>query len=126
MDLVSAFNRSGCSVFHLMGGAPALVMKDWPELLSCLDTNGKPPWVFHSDIMLTESDYDPGVITNIGQSRALYAVSVKGVPMEEVARHMGTNRNALYKMMHDARLRLKARLEREGLRPEELLNMFGN
>ena len=60
------------------------------------------------------------------QRAAMMAISVKGVPMEEVARRMGTNRNALYKMMHDARLRLKGRLEREGLRPEELLNMFGN
>ena len=60
------------------------------------------------------------------QHAAMMAVNVKGVPMEEVARRMGTNRNALYKMMHDARLRLKGRLEREGLRPEELLDMFGN
>ena len=60
------------------------------------------------------------------QRAAMTAIGVKGVPMEEVARRMGTNRNALYKMMHDARLRLKGRLEREGLRPEELLNMFGN
>lgn len=60
------------------------------------------------------------------QRAAMTAIGVKGVPMEEVARRMGTNRNALYKMMHDARLRIKGRLEREGLRPEELLNMFGN
>ena len=60
------------------------------------------------------------------QRAAMMAISVKGVPMEEVAFRLGTNRNALYKMMHDARLRLKGRLEREGLRPEELLDMFGN
>lgn len=60
------------------------------------------------------------------QRAAMMAVSVQGVPMEVVARRMGTNRNALYKMMHDARLRLKGRLEREGFRPEELLDMFGN
>lgn len=60
------------------------------------------------------------------QRAAMTAISIKGIPMEEVARRMGTNRNALYKMMHDARLRLKRRLEREGLRPDELLDMFGN
>ena len=60
------------------------------------------------------------------QRAALTAISIKGVPMEEVARRMGTNRNSLYKMLHDARLRLKGRLEREGLHPEELLNMVGN
>ena len=60
------------------------------------------------------------------QRAALTAIGVKGVPMDEVARRMGTNRNALYKMLHDARLRLKGRLQREGLRTDELLSMFGN
>lgn len=59
------------------------------------------------------------------QRAAMNAIHMQGVPMEEVARRMGTNRNALYKLMHDARLRLKNRLEREGLSPKELLEMFG-
>ena len=58
------------------------------------------------------------------QQMALTAVGVKGVPIEEVAQRMGTNRNALYKLMHDARLRLKIRLEKEGLPIHELLEMF--
>jgi RNA polymerase sigma-70 factor (ECF subfamily) len=58
------------------------------------------------------------------QRQALMAVGVKGLPLEEVARRMGTNRNALYKLMHDARLRLKHRLEQEGLPIQELLEMF--
>ena len=45
------------------------------------------------------------------QRQALTAVRLQGIPMEEVARRMGINRNALYKLMHDARLRLKHRLE---------------
>ncbi len=59
------------------------------------------------------------------QRAAMDAIHMQGVPMEEVARHMGTNRNALYKLLHDARLRLKHRLEREGLPPKELLELFG-
>ena len=59
------------------------------------------------------------------QRAAMDAINVQGVPMEEVARRMGTNRNALYKLLHDARLRLKHRLEREGLPLKELLEMFG-
>lgn len=59
------------------------------------------------------------------QQAAMHAINMQGVPMEEVARRMGTNRNALYKLLHDARLRLKHRLEREGLPPKELLEMFG-
>jgi RNA polymerase sigma-70 factor, ECF subfamily len=60
------------------------------------------------------------------QHALMTAIGVKGVPMDEVAHRMGTNRNALYKMMHDARLRLKRRLKREGFEPEELLDLFGN
>ncbi len=60
------------------------------------------------------------------QRAVLTAVGVKGVPMDEVAKRMGTNRNALYKMMHDARLRMRRRLKREGFEPEELLDLFGN
>lgn len=59
------------------------------------------------------------------QRAAMHAIHMLDVPMEEVARRMGTNRNALYKLLHDARLRLKHRLEREGLPVKELLDMFG-
>ena len=59
------------------------------------------------------------------QRAAMHAINMQGVPMEVVARRMGTNRNALYKLLHDARLRLKHRLQREGLSPKELLEMFG-
>lgn len=58
------------------------------------------------------------------RQRAAMMAIMQDVPMEEVARRMNTNRNALYKMMHDARLRLKQRLEREGLSPKDLLEMF--
>jgi RNA polymerase sigma-70 factor (ECF subfamily) len=58
------------------------------------------------------------------QRAAMHAINIQDVPMEEVARRMGTNRNALYKLLHDARLRLKHRLEREGYPPKELLEMF--
>lgn len=59
------------------------------------------------------------------QRAAMHAINMQGVPMEVVAQRMGTNRNALYKLLHDARLRLKRRLKREGLPPKELLEMFG-
>jgi RNA polymerase sigma-70 factor (ECF subfamily) len=54
----------------------------------------------------------------------MHAIHMQGVPMEVVAQRMGTNRNALYKLLHDARLRLKHRLQREGFPPKELLEMF--
>jgi RNA polymerase sigma-70 factor (ECF subfamily) len=57
------------------------------------------------------------------QREALVA-KIQGMPLEEVARRMGSNRNALYKLLHDARQRLKDRLLAEGLAPEEILSAF--
>ena len=54
------------------------------------------------------------------QQTALEAV-VAGMELEEVAVRMGTNRNALYKLLHDARMRLKAALAARGLGPDDLL-----
>jgi RNA polymerase sigma-70 factor, ECF subfamily len=45
------------------------------------------------------------------QRQALKAVVFDGVPLDELARHWGSNRNALYKLLHDARRKLKAHLE---------------
>jgi len=59
------------------------------------------------------------------QRQALIAVYIHGVPLEEVARRMGTNRNALYKLLHDARQRLKKRLMTKGLSPQDFLDAFG-
>lgn len=57
------------------------------------------------------------------QRKALMA-TMEGFPLEEAAQRLGMNRNALYKLMHDARLRLKKRLEKEGLTPQEVLSVF--
>jgi RNA polymerase sigma-70 factor (ECF subfamily) len=59
------------------------------------------------------------------QRMAIVAARVNDLPIEEVARQMGMERNALYKLLHDARLRLKKRMEREGLTPAEVLSAFG-
>jgi RNA polymerase sigma-70 factor (ECF subfamily) len=58
------------------------------------------------------------------QREALVLLGLQDMPMEEAALHMKTNRNALYKLLHDARLRLKRRLEQEGLSPQDLLSVF--
>lgn len=58
------------------------------------------------------------------QRQALVATRVHGVPLEEVARRMDTNQNALYKLMHDARQRLKKALLEAGLSTQEILDAF--
>jgi RNA polymerase sigma-70 factor (ECF subfamily) len=52
------------------------------------------------------------------------ALVFEQVPLDEVARHWSTNRNALYKLLHDARRKLKAHLEARGFDLEELLRLF--
>ncbi len=56
------------------------------------------------------------------QMAALGAVAIRGMPLEEAARRLGTNRNALYKVLHDARLKLKGRLIRDGMTLDDLAN----
>ena len=58
------------------------------------------------------------------QQEAVVAVILEGMPIAEVARRMGTNQNALYKLLHDARRKLKRQMEAAGLSAEEVLAVF--
>jgi RNA polymerase sigma-70 factor, ECF subfamily len=58
------------------------------------------------------------------QREAVVAVILEGMPISEVARRLGTNQNALYKLLHDARRRLKRQMEAAGLSPQEVLAAF--
>lgn len=60
------------------------------------------------------------------QYQALVAVALKGIPMDVLAERMGTNRNALYKLIHDARRKLKAHLEAQGISTDYMMNLFGS
>lgn len=58
------------------------------------------------------------------QYQALVAVALDNVPMDTIAEQLGTNRNALYKLIHDARRKLKAHLEEQGLSTDYLMGLF--
>jgi RNA polymerase sigma-70 factor (ECF subfamily) len=58
------------------------------------------------------------------QREAVVAVILEGMPIAEVARRMGTNQNALYKLLYDARKKLKLRMEAGGLSPQDVLAAF--
>jgi RNA polymerase sigma-70 factor (ECF subfamily) len=58
------------------------------------------------------------------QREAVVAVLLEEMPISEVARRMGTNQNALYKLLHDARKKLKRRMEVAGVAPKEVLTVF--
>ena len=58
------------------------------------------------------------------QREAVVAVLLEGMPVSEVAMRMGTNQNALYKLLHDARKKLKRQMEAAGISPHEVLAAF--
>ena len=58
------------------------------------------------------------------QREALILLGVRDMPMEDAAKKLKTNRNALYKLLHDARVRLKSRLSMEDIAPHEVLALF--
>ena len=48
------------------------------------------------------------------QRRVLVALALNGVPIDVLAERLGTNRNALYKTLHDARQKLRRHLDERG------------
>jgi RNA polymerase sigma-70 factor (ECF subfamily) len=49
------------------------------------------------------------------QRRVLVALALNGVPIDVLAERLNTNRNALYKTLHDARRKLRKHLDERGL-----------
>ncbi|MEE9599701.1 MAG: sigma-70 family RNA polymerase sigma factor [Anaerolineales bacterium] len=58
------------------------------------------------------------------QRTAMLAIMKGGMPIEEVAKRMDTNRNALYKLLHDARKQMRKTLLEKGLTPQEVIEAF--
>ena len=58
------------------------------------------------------------------QRQALVAVRIEQVPISEVARALNTNANNVYKLLHDARLKLKRSLLNLDIDSEYILKLF--
>jgi len=72
-----------------MGGAPALHLRKWPDLLSHFTGE-----IFHSDFLLLEGLYDQGLLREIAQyQHSLYAVSIKGCNPAEFRANTNTEFN---------------------------------
>jgi RNA polymerase sigma-70 factor (ECF subfamily) len=54
------------------------------------------------------------------QREVLVALAVNGVPIDVMAERLGTTRGALYKTLHDARVKLRAHLVASGAAPDWL------
>lgn len=58
------------------------------------------------------------------QRKALVAHAFQGMPLDLVAEWLGGNRNSIYKLIHDARKRLKAALLSEGVTHQDIIATF--
>jgi RNA polymerase sigma-70 factor, ECF subfamily len=59
------------------------------------------------------------------QRQVLKLIVFDQVPMDVLVERLDTNRNAIYKMLHDARLKVKRNLIARGYDVEEILMLFG-
>ncbi len=60
------------------------------------------------------------------QQQVLKLIVFDEVPMDVVVERLGTNRNAIYKLLHDARRKLKMSLQKNGFGLEEALELFSS
>jgi RNA polymerase sigma-70 factor, ECF subfamily len=58
------------------------------------------------------------------KQRSALLAELRGMSQDEIARHLGSNRNAIYKLTHDARKRLKRGLESAGFTAEDIGTAF--
>lgn len=97
--LVTDFKSMHLPVFHLMGGAPAIYIDKWSELIDALPEGT----VFHSDLLLLEGLYSPTTIKELASKpNCLYAVSIKGATPEEFKRNTGVefNKDLFWRNLH--------------------------
>lgn len=100
-------------------------------------TSDETPYVFaptdkkrRPDQMTEQGDLVQKVLTLIEeeltdkQRQAMELVPMGGLPIEVAAQQMGMKRNAMYKLIHDARVKLKSRLEEEGMNSADILASF--
>ncbi len=58
------------------------------------------------------------------KQRTVLTAEMKGMAQVEIARHLGSNRNAVYKLNHDARKKLKQGLEAAGYDADSIQAVF--
>ncbi len=58
------------------------------------------------------------------QRQVLLLMVFQEMPMDEVVQRLGTNRNAIYKLLHDARRKIKSSLQARGFEVGEMVALF--
>lgn len=57
------------------------------------------------------------------RQRTALIAELKGMPLEKIAEQLGSNSNAIYKLTHDARKKLKKRLEASGYSADDVVSL---
>lgn len=83
-----------------------------------------PDQVTHESMMLKKVQTMMEEELTEKQKKVIKLLMVDQIPMTVVSEMMDSNRNAIYKLVHDARMKLKNRLEVEGINPEEIFNQM--
>ena len=88
--LIEDFALSNQEVFHLMGGAPAIYLDSWIDILQKLPDDK----VFTSDLMLSEGEYPEETLVELSKfQNSIFAVNIKGLTEEEYLNNTGTSMN---------------------------------
>jgi len=88
-------------------------------------TDSPSPEMSTAQKMMLEKVHD--IIENVltdKQRKVITALMIHDLPISVVAEQMNTNRNNLYKLVYDARKKLKNEFELQGIDPEEMLNQI--
>lgn len=111
------------SLERMVEGEDGETPRDYTPLLLADNTPGPEAQTVRDTLMEVVQQTIADRLTE-RQRTALMAVMVEGVPLEEVALRLGSKRNAVYKLLHDARSRLKKELLACGYSTEEILAAF--
>jgi RNA polymerase sigma-70 factor (ECF subfamily) len=87
-----------------------------PETWSLFASGGQTPsGEAEQQELLAELQRGIAVVLTPHQRQVLVALALNGIPIDVLAERLGSNRNALYKTLHDARQKLRAHLADNGL-----------
>jgi RNA polymerase sigma-70 factor (ECF subfamily) len=92
-----------------------------PESWSLFASTGQtPPGEAEQQELLAALQHAIAVVLTPHQRQVLVALALNGIPIDVLAERLGSNRNALYKTLHDARRKLRGHLAENGFALDEM------
>ncbi len=99
-------------------------MLDWFQASEDLHMDSAELPLVRTEVKTALSDVIRSSLTD-RQRQVLKWIVFDGVPMDVVVERLDTNRNAVYQLLHDARLKIKKQLSLRGYDYEEMMEIFG-